>query len=244
MAEPYAEVAEHLRDELRPSGDESRGSGSLWNIALPMPLSSLSRAEVDALLEELQERRVTAEARFEELDMQLADSQERHAQLDERVIEAERKLAECREQQRSLERQAQEAQFAQRSLAARRAELARTIDTAQQQSRALQDEHTRAIDEQARLSAAAAQGGLQDALALKAERVVAGRAGATWSAATTSDITSPTSVPSRFSRNFRMPFTWISPAHMNCTPSNFTSLYRMLRSSSSRRGSWDINRPR
>ncbi len=41
-----------LRDELRPSGDESRGSGSLWNIALPMPLSSLSRAEVDALLDQ------------------------------------------------------------------------------------------------------------------------------------------------------------------------------------------------
>ena len=49
-------------------------------------------AEVDAQLEDLQERRVTAEGRFEELDMQLADSQERHAQLDERVIEAERKL--------------------------------------------------------------------------------------------------------------------------------------------------------
>lgn len=41
-----------LRDELRPSGDESRGSGSLWNIALPLPLSSLSRAEVDALLDQ------------------------------------------------------------------------------------------------------------------------------------------------------------------------------------------------
>jgi uncharacterized FAD-dependent dehydrogenase len=63
-------------------------------------------AEIEALLDELQERRVTAEARFEELDMQLADTQERHAQLDERVIEAERKLADCREQQRSLERRA------------------------------------------------------------------------------------------------------------------------------------------
>jgi chromosome segregation protein len=73
-------------------------------------------AEVDAQLDDLQERRVTAEARFEELDMQLADTQERHAQLDDRVIEAERKLAECREQQRSLERRAQEAQFSQRSL--------------------------------------------------------------------------------------------------------------------------------
>ena len=41
-----------LRDELRPSGDETRGSGSLWNIALPLPLSALSRAELDALLDQ------------------------------------------------------------------------------------------------------------------------------------------------------------------------------------------------
>ena len=72
--------------------------------------------EIDAQMAELQERKVTAEARFEELDMQLADSQERHAQLDDRVIEAERKLNESREQQRALERQSQEAQFALRSV--------------------------------------------------------------------------------------------------------------------------------
>ncbi|GKS95665.1 chromosome segregation protein SMC [Acidovorax sp. SUPP2825] len=127
-------------------------------------------AEVEAQLADLQERRVTAEARFEELDMQLADSQERHAQLDERVIAAERKLAECREQQRSLERQAQEATFSRRSLEARRAELARTLDTAGSQTRALADEQQRARDEMARLSDAAAQGGLQQALDLKMER--------------------------------------------------------------------------
>ncbi len=127
-------------------------------------------AEVDAQLEELQERRITAEARFEELDMQLADSQERHAQLDDRVIEAERKLAECREQQRSLERQAQEAQFAQRSLFARQAELQRTIETATQQVQSIAAEAGRAHDELARLSDAAAQGGLQDALHIKTER--------------------------------------------------------------------------
>ncbi|WCM90434.1 chromosome segregation protein SMC [Acidovorax sp. NCPPB 3576] len=127
-------------------------------------------AEVEAQLADLQERRVTAEARFEELDMQLADSQERHAQLDERVIAAERKLAECREQQRSLERQAQEATFSRRSLEARRAELARTLDTAGSQTRALADEQQRAQDERARLSDAAAQGGLQQALDLKIER--------------------------------------------------------------------------
>ncbi|GKS98359.1 chromosome segregation protein SMC [Acidovorax sp. SUPP3434] len=127
-------------------------------------------AEVEAQLADLQERRVTAEVRFEELDMQLADSQERHAQLDERVIAAERKLAECREQQRSLERQAQEATFSRRSLEARRAELARTLDTAGSQTRALADEQQRARDEMARLSDAAAQGGLQQALDLKMER--------------------------------------------------------------------------
>jgi len=127
-------------------------------------------AEVEAQLADLQERRVGAEARFEELDMQLADSQEREAQLGDRVIEAERKLAECREQQRALERQAQEATFSQRSVEARRAELSRTIDTARQQATALADEELRAREEMGRLSAAAAQGGLQQALDLKMER--------------------------------------------------------------------------
>ncbi len=127
-------------------------------------------AEVDAQLDDLQERRVTAEARFEELDMQLADTQERHAQLDERVGGAERSLSACREQQRSLERQAQEAAFSLRSLDARSAELSRTIETATQQAHAVADEAQRAQDELARLTDAAAQAGLQAALALKLER--------------------------------------------------------------------------
>ncbi|GAA3991720.1 chromosome segregation protein SMC [Comamonas faecalis] len=124
-------------------------------------------AEVQAQLDDLHERRVQAEARFEELDLQLADQQEREAQLGDAVIEAERRLQGAREQQRQLERQAQEAQFSQRSLAARRDELARTQQTAAQQSQALADERERALQEQERLSAAAAQGGLQDALARK-----------------------------------------------------------------------------
>ena len=127
-------------------------------------------AEVDAQLEELQERRVMAEGQFESLDMQLADSQERHAQLDERVIEAQRKLVQCREQQRTLERQAQEATFAQRSLQARNAELSRAIETAQQQTTTIHDEEQRAQSELTRLTDAAAQAGLQNALALKLER--------------------------------------------------------------------------
>ncbi|MDO9197514.1 chromosome segregation protein SMC, partial [Rhodoferax sp.] len=127
-------------------------------------------AEVDALLDDLQERRVTAEGRFEELDMQLADTQERHAQLDERVINAERKLNECREQQRSLERQAQEATFSMRSLDARKAELSRAIETAAQQANSIKAEELRAHEELTRLNDAAAQGGLQNALAVKLER--------------------------------------------------------------------------
>jgi chromosome segregation protein len=127
-------------------------------------------AEVEAGLDELQQRRVMAEARFEELDMQLADTQQRHAELDDQVSRAERQLAECREQQRSLERALQEATFAMRSLAARRAELSRAIETAAQQADAARAEGQKAHEELARLNDAAAQGGLQQALAVKLER--------------------------------------------------------------------------
>ena len=127
-------------------------------------------AEVDAQLEDLQERRATAEGRFESLDMQLADAQESHAELDERVIEWQSKLGQSREQQRSLERQAQEAGFAQRSLQARNAELSRAVATADQQSTSILSEEQRAQEELTRLTDAAAQGGLQNALALKLER--------------------------------------------------------------------------
>ena len=128
------------------------------------------QAEADAQLEDLQERRITAEARFEALDMQLADAQENHAQREDRVTEAERRLGQAREQQRSLERQAQEATFALRSLQARLAELARAADTATQQLSDVAQEEARAHAEQARLSDAAAQGGLQEALEKKVAR--------------------------------------------------------------------------
>ncbi len=127
-------------------------------------------AEVQAQVDDLQERRVLAEGRFETLDMQLADSQERHAQLDERVIEVQRRLTQGREQQRALERQAQEAAFAQRSLQARTAELTRAVETANQQTETVHAEMQRARDELTRLTDAAAQAGLQNALALKLDR--------------------------------------------------------------------------
>jgi chromosome segregation protein len=129
--------------------------------------------EVDAQLNDLQERKAAAEAKFEELDMQLADAQERHAQLDERVIEAERKLSEAREQLRALERQASESQFALRSLEARKGELSRAIETATMQAASLTEENSRAGEELQRLSDAAAQAGLQSALAVKMQRETA-----------------------------------------------------------------------
>ncbi|HRK38041.1 MAG TPA: chromosome segregation protein SMC [Burkholderiaceae bacterium] len=128
------------------------------------------QAEVDAQLEDLQERRMAAEARFEALDMSLGESQERHAELEDVAIEAERKLGEAREQLRVLERTAQEARFAHRSLQARQAELARTADTARQQLTTVAQEEQRAHEEMSRLSDAAAQGGLQEALEKKMQR--------------------------------------------------------------------------
>jgi len=127
-------------------------------------------AEIDAQAEELQERRTTGEARFEELDIQLGNTQERHAELEDGVIAAERKLAEAREQLRALERRAQESQFSARERAARRGELQRSIETAVQQ----QQTNTASVEslqrEMETLNDAAAQAGLQDALAMKMER--------------------------------------------------------------------------
>ncbi|MEY4139937.1 MAG: hypothetical protein RLZZ371_2119 [Pseudomonadota bacterium] len=127
-------------------------------------------AELEEQLDELQERRVGAETRFEELDMLLADAQQRHAELDDQVMAAERKLEASREQLRGLEREKQEATFSLRSLDARKAELSRGIETAVAQAAAVAAETQRAQDELARLNDAAAQGGLQQALADKLVR--------------------------------------------------------------------------
>ena len=126
--------------------------------------------EIDAQTEALMERRMEGEARFEELDLQLATTQEKHAELDESVINAERKLAEAREHQRVLERRAQEAVFSARALAAKRGELQRSIETSRQQVQVNEQTVQNMAQERAELDDAAAQAGLQDALALKMER--------------------------------------------------------------------------
>ncbi len=126
--------------------------------------------ELDAQLEALSERRMTGEARFEELDMQLANAQERHAELEDGVIAAERKLGDAREQLRALERQAQEAQYQARTLASRRGELQRSIETGAEQMAANAQAGDQLELELGSLNDAAAQAGLQGALAEKLER--------------------------------------------------------------------------
>ncbi len=127
-------------------------------------------AEIDAQLEALEERRATGEARFEELDLALATAQEAHAALDDEVIAAERRLADAREQQRALERQVQEAQFQARALAARQGELQRGIETAADQVAANLRNAEQIEAELAAFDDAAAQSGLQAALAVKLDR--------------------------------------------------------------------------
>jgi chromosome segregation protein len=177
----YADASQHLAGVRREAAEAQTRSHALQVETLRLTqIAEQARsrsaqidadaAEVQAQIDDMQERRVVAEGQFETLDMQLADSQERHAQLDERVMDIQRKLTQCREQQRSLERQAQEAAFAQRSLQARNAELDRAIDTAREQTATIHGEEQRARDELARLTDAAAQAGLQNALALKLER--------------------------------------------------------------------------
>ena len=127
-------------------------------------------AEIAGQQEALQERRAVGEARFEELDIQLGDAQQRHAELEDGTIAAERKLSDAREQLRALERRAQEARFATQALAARRGELQRGIETAQAQVTQVAASAASLQTELDTLNDAAAQAGLQDALALKVER--------------------------------------------------------------------------
>ncbi len=126
--------------------------------------------EVHAQLEALAQRRSAAESRFEELDQQLAVAQQRHSELDDEVIGAESALSGARDQQRTLERQAQEAAFQSRTLLARQGELQRAIATARQQVAANAQAAAQLNEELVQLNDAAAQAGLQTALALKLAR--------------------------------------------------------------------------
>ncbi|GAB4217738.1 MAG: chromosome segregation protein SMC [Rhodoferax sp.] len=127
-------------------------------------------AELDAQLEDLQTRRLEDEAQFETLDAQLAQAQQEQVDFDDAVLAAERAQSDAREQLRQIERQAQESDFAQRSLQARHAELDRTIKNAVAQADQVSAEGQKVQEELSRLDDAAAQAGLQQALALRMQR--------------------------------------------------------------------------
>ena len=177
----YTEAAQRLQVARREAGEaQTRAHGlnvELLRLRQQSDAATTRRdqlagelAEVENQLDTLQERRASDEARFESLDVDLGTAQERHAELDDTVIAAERRLADTREQQRSLERKAQEAQFQARSLAARQGELQRSVQTAAAQVAANQQAASQLQEELTAFDDAAAQSGLQAALALKVER--------------------------------------------------------------------------
>ena len=177
----YADAADRLTTARRVAAEAQSRAHALQVESLRLSQqaeATLSRrqqldeevAEIDVRLGELQERRETGEARFEMLDLDLAAAQERHAELDEAVLKAERDLADARDQLRGVERQAQEARFQARSLEARRGELARVVGTAGQQIQQDAQAIERLEHELETLNDAAAQAGLQSALALRLER--------------------------------------------------------------------------
>jgi len=177
----YAQCAAQLVDVRRQSQESQTQSHSLQVEVLRLTqLAEQTRqrsseieadaAEVDAMLEDLAARSEEAQARFETLDLQLGESQEAHAALEEHTMAAQAELDQSREQLRSLERQVQEQMFNQRSLLARAQEIERSLQTADAQTVAVAEEVARGQAELQELSDAAAQAGLQSALALKAER--------------------------------------------------------------------------
>ena len=127
-------------------------------------------AEIDAQMAELAGRRSASEQQFEQLDMQLGAQQERQARLEEAVHGAEQALQAQREKLQAANRQLQEWQFDARSLQARQSEQERMRETAQRQLQTVVEEQQAQEAELARLSDAAAQAGLQSALAVRVER--------------------------------------------------------------------------
>ena len=124
--------------------------------------------EIRAQLEELHGARAEAEERFETLDEQLAEWQTRFsdAEMSGEALHAAAESA--RQRLRELERQAQEAQYAARTLEARRNELRRNQQLAEEQERRASADLEQLQGELFELDAAAAEAGLQEALEQRA----------------------------------------------------------------------------
>lgn len=126
-------------------------------------------SELAAQEEELRIAREEAEVRFETLDGELAELQSifAEAEMTQEALEAETQRA--RDLVRERERAAHEAEFAERSVVARIAELRRELQRAGDHVSRSAGELARVDDELKVLDDEAAQNGLQDALAMRAE---------------------------------------------------------------------------
>src|SRR5690606_38208761 len=111
-----------------------------------------------------------AEARFEELDVQLGEHQMRFSDAEISGEGLQEQAEHARQSLRDLERSVHESEYAERALQTRIADLKRNLQLALDQAQRAQDELEGLQGELFELDASASQAGLQDALALRAER--------------------------------------------------------------------------
>jgi chromosome segregation protein len=131
---------------------------------------ALERDDIAMHEEEARARKEEAEAEFERLDGELADRQSRFEDEQMALETLEADVLQARERVRQAERHAQEAVFAERSARSRIEELRRSIQFAGEQARQVQSSLEAGQAELRSLDDAAAQAGLQDALALRVEK--------------------------------------------------------------------------
>ncbi|MBU4609873.1 chromosome segregation protein SMC [Achromobacter sp. GG226] len=128
------------------------------------------RAELAAQEEELHAAREEAEARFEVLDGELGEKQSRVADAEIALETLEAQTRGARDAVREAERASHEAEFAERGAAARIGELQRSLQRVAEQAERARAELSGVAEELVVLDDAAAQAGLQEALAERAER--------------------------------------------------------------------------
>nr|WP_218940884.1 chromosome segregation protein SMC [Allopusillimonas soli] len=127
-------------------------------------------AEIRAQREELCAAREEAETRFETLDEQLGEHQSRFADAEISGEDLQAQAEQARQALREKERAVQESEYAERALHTRIADLKRNMQLAADQAQRAQAELEGLQGELFELDASASQAGLQDAVALRAER--------------------------------------------------------------------------
>ena len=128
------------------------------------------RAELSAQQEEWRIRKEEAEMRFETLDVELGEQQMVFEEAQMAQEQREAQVQQARDKGRELERLAQEAGFAVRGLRAKIDEHRREMQLATTQTVRVSEDAERVRQDLASLDDEAAKAGLQDSLALRAEK--------------------------------------------------------------------------